>query len=66
MEKTVFRKPVPCLYHGSMVQYHGDALVFGPLVDGAYRVHIDEDVVLVTHRRESFTVNDSDCEATHA
>jgi len=57
VEKEKFSVPTPCLYHGSMVEWHGDAMVHGPYIDGSYRVIINHDVVLYTANRESFTVN---------
>lgn len=56
--QTLFPTPVPCLYVGSMQEHHGDGMVFGPMVDGCYRVNISEELVLITKHRDSFVVND--------
>jgi hypothetical protein len=60
--QMLFPIKTECLYHGSMTEHHGDAKVWGPLEDKAYRIYINEDssdcVVLITRDRNSFTVND--------
>jgi hypothetical protein len=56
--QVLFPIPTDCLYHGSMVEHHGEAKVFGPLEDGCYRIHIDFKTILITRDRKSFTVNE--------
>lgn len=55
--QTVFTVPAPCLYVGSMEDFHGEAQVHGP-INGTYRIYISPELMLLTRNRESFIVND--------
>ncbi len=60
--KMVFSFPTPCLYVGSMVEYHGEGLVSGPYMTRfnhlAYQIKFPNGEALTCPNRDSFVVND--------
>ncbi len=57
-----FPKSVPCLYHGSMYERHGDATVIGGfytlLFTDYWYITFPDNETYVVFNRDSFTVND--------
>ncbi len=62
--KMMFPVPTPCLYHGSMTEYHGEGFVQGPfdygMGGGRYQITFAEREAISTPNRDSFTVNETE------